>query len=167
MDFTSNGLEDAFFESCDFEDIDIRSVAATALMFEDCRFGHVQVSVENFVAIIGSSSFLRNARSYSLSGFEETETKSVSSKLDECIKIIERYLASNGLDVFQTMNTLIQLKVVESHDLNIPELNAVLRRISAETPILAFDQVSNIVKLIEHYEIEDHLDLEPLKVLFS
>lgn len=165
VDFTSNGLEDAYFESCQIEDIDIRSVAATALMFKDCRFGRVQVSVENFVAIIGSSSFITESEVCLLSRLSLSTHSAVATQ-DEMISLIESYEKEIELDTFQNLNVVVQLCTVKRQSIDIEFLNGILGTLSAANPLLAFDQVSNIVKLLDQYGLHTKLDLHPIRKLF-
>jgi hypothetical protein len=169
VDFTSNGLEDSLFSGCSFSEIDIRSVATTALTFLNCRFEKVQVSVENFVSIIGAPELLENTKAFILSRTVGGGTIRLASDRHDVVALIEDYVDEKKLDTFQKLNSAIQLALIENHqfmDRDLLKFSAIIDQLRGENPLIAFDQISNIVRLISLYGMQDAVRTEPLQELF-
>jgi len=166
LDFTSNGLEDSFFDSCSFDELDIRSVAATALMFSSSRFGLVRVSVENFTLIIGASALLLAADNFELSHLASSSQSNSGSTLNQAVQILTEYLDETDVGAFQAMSTHISLCALRGVEPNISILDQIVCQLGSDTPLFFFDQVANIIKLINHQFLFEQINLEPLRVAF-
>lgn len=168
IDFTSNGLEDAYVEGCSFKSIDLRSVTATALMFSECRFGKLQISIENLVSVIGLTNLDEVAASYSV---EILSPNSVSDALavnrSGLVEMIKNEASPASLDPFQQLNALLILSTLRDGNKPIENLNAILANLETQSPLFAYDQLTNIIKLLQQYGLLSFVDTSPINRLLE
>ena len=134
-------------------------------MFSDARFGLVRVSVENFTLIIGASELLLAAKAFEVSKLASDGQPSSASatSLDKAVSIINEYVDGSKLGTFQTMNAYLELCQLQGISPEQDRLDQYIHQLGGESPLCFFDQVANVIKLLEHHDLFGIMNLDSLK----